>query len=54
MNYWNANNNDLSLDSMSDYDDYSDMTRKLSDDDLRPQPLLKKSKKVHTVSYSYF
>jgi hepatic leukemia factor len=45
MNYWNANNNDLSLDSMSDYDDYSDMTRKLSDDDLRPQPLLKKSKK---------
>lgn len=37
---------DSSMDSMSDYDDFDPKVKKLDDDDLKPQPVLRKSKKV--------
>lgn len=46
----NESNLDLSIDSndysSNEFDDFDPRVKKLSDDDLRPQPILRKSKKV--------
>lgn len=51
---WNSNSNDMSMSSMNDFDDYDPKARKYSDDDLRPQPVLRKSKKVAYISNLFF
>jgi len=47
----NDSNLDLSIDSndysSNEFDDFDPRVKKLSDDDLRPQPILRKSKKQH-------
>ncbi len=41
--------NDLSIDSM-DFEGFNPKTRKFNEDELKPQPILKKSKKVNSLS----
>ena len=44
---WNLSINESSMDSMSDdYDDFDPKMKKYGDDDFKPQPVLRKSKKV--------
>lgn len=43
---WSMSQNDSSLDSISDYDDYDPKMKKFSEEELKPQPVLRKSKKV--------
>jgi hypothetical protein len=40
------NYNDVSNESFSDFDSFNPKTRKFTDEELKPQPILKKSKKV--------
>jgi hypothetical protein len=43
--------NDLSIDSI-DFENFNTKTRKFSEEELKPQPILKKSKKVHFTVYA--
>jgi len=48
---WNSSSNEMSMSSINDLDDFDPKSRKFSNEDLRPQPVLRKSKKVCAFFY---